>query len=259
MELMSSLGLAALIIFVFMTLAFSIALARKDNSLADVAWGIGFIVVAFVVYFIAGEFSPVALLVNTLILAWGLRLAIRIYRRNKGKGEDFRYKKWRQDWGKAWIIRSYLQVFLLQGLFMFLISLPVVLVNRDGEAEIGLLALIGAAVWLLGFMFETIGDYQLDRYMADMANRGKVLDTGLWRYSRHPNYFGEVVQWWGIFIIGLGVEYGWLGIVGPVTISILILKVSGIPLLEKSLERNPLYVEYQRRTSVFWPLPPRQT
>ena len=258
MSLIESIGASFVTIIVFMTLVFLLALVRRDNSIVDVAWGLGFISVAFTTLFLSEEHSALKWFVNLLVVTWGMRLAIRIFLRNRGKGEDFRYKKWRQDWGKNWVLKSYLRVFLVQGFFMLLISLPVIIVNASTDGVFGLLAVIGGLVWLTGFFFEVIGDYQLDDFVKDPANKGKVLDSGLWRYSRHPNYFGEVVQWWGIFIIGLGVAYGWLGIISPLTITLLILKVSGIPLLEKTLSKNPAYLEYQKRTSSFIPLPPKE-
>ena len=258
MELAEAVWISALVIFLYMTLMFLIALARKDNSVVDIAWGIGFIVVALSTLFTGGDFLVRQLLVALLVLIWGLRLAIRIYLRNRGKSEDFRYKKWRKDWGRYWVIRSYLQVFLFQGVILMLISLPVIIINADGGSELYWLDGIGVFIWLAGFLFETIGDYQLDSFFKNPSNRGKILDTGLWRYSRHPNYFGEVVQWWGILVIALAVPYGWIGVIGPLTITFLILKVSGVPLLERSMSKNPAYQAYKERTSVFIPLPPKR-
>jgi steroid 5-alpha reductase family enzyme len=236
---------AAMVIFGYMTFLFVIAAFTRNNSVADTGWGIGFIAVTLTTLVIAGEISGVKLLTAALVTVWGMRLAVRIFLRNRGRGEDFRYRKMRQGWGRAWLLNSYFRV-------------PIVLINKAAAPPFGLFTAVGAVIWLAGFVIEVTADYQLDRFIAGPQDKGKVLQSGLWCYSRHPNYFGEVVQWWGIFAIALGVEYGWAGIIGPVTITFLILKVSGIPMLEKTLSQNPEYVDYQRRTSSFIPLPPKK-
>ncbi|MEL7562656.1 DUF1295 domain-containing protein [Dehalogenimonas sp. 4OHTPN] len=249
---------AALVILGYMTFLFVIAAFTRNNSVADTGWGVGFIVVTLTTLVTAGDISGVKLLTAVLVTVWGMRLAVRIFLRNRGRGEDFRYRKMRQGWGRAWLLNSYFRVFVVQGVLMLLVAVPIVQINHADAPPFGLFTAVGAVIWLAGFIIETTADYQLDRFIAGPQNRGKVLQSGLWRYSRHPNYFGEVVQWWGIFAIALGVEYGWAGIIGPVTITFLILKVSGIPMLEKTLSQNPEYVEYQRRTSSFIPLPPKK-
>ncbi len=257
MELPTSLWTSAAAIFVYMTFAFFVAIVRKDNSLADIFWGLGFILVALLTFFVQGDNGGPQILVTVLVFLWGVRLATHVFIRNKGKGEDPRYKKWREEWGDSFLIRSYLQVFMLQGLFMLLIVWPVAIINTYGATLTVWAAVVGALIWLLGFVFETVGDYQLLRFTRDPANRGRILDTGLWRYTRHPNYFGEVAQWWGIFVIAVAVPYGWISVIGPLTITFLILKVSGIPLTEKMFEGNPDWETYKKKTSIFFPLPPR--
>ena len=252
--------LSAATILIYMTFVFFLAVKSKNNSLADVAWGPGFVIVAVVTLIAAGGYHAEQVIVTLLVFFWGVRLAIRIFRRNRGKGEDYRYVKWRGEWGKGWVWRSYLQVFLLQGLFMWLISLPILFVNARGAEGLTTLAILGILVWVIGFAFEATGDFQLDSFLKVTANRGKIMDNGLWRYSRHPNYFGEVLQWWGIFIISLSVPGAIVGIIGPLTITFLILRVSGIPLLEKKMAENPAFQEYKARTSVFIPwFPQRNT
>lgn len=258
MQLVHTFFAAALILFLYMTALFLLALKRKDNSIADVAWGTGFILVTWSTVVLYGSFSPRQWIVNLLVLIWGLRLAIRIHLRNRGKGEDVRYRKWREEWGKSFVIRSYLQVFLLQGFILLLNITPVLFINTYDAGSPGLLDLLGVAVWVLGFVFESVGDWQLDRFIKDPGNRGKVMDQGLWHYSRHPNYFGEVTMWWGIYLLALSVPGGWMSIIGPLTISYIILFVSGVPMTERFMEDNPVFADYKRRTSVFIPWFPRR-
>jgi len=246
-----------LVLFVYMTMWFVVSLIKKRNDVADVAWGLGFTLMAWVSYFLSGSSGARGLLVGILVSVWGLRLAWHIHARNKGKAEDYRYLAWRKEWGKWFYIRSYLEVYLLQGALLFLIVLPVLIINKGISATLGFLDLLGVVVWLFGFYFEAVGDAQLSRFIKNPANKGKLLRGGLWRYTRHPNYFGEVTQWWGIWLIALSVPSGMIGIIGPLTITFLILKVSGIPLLEKKMEENPDFADYKRKTSVFIPLPPR--
>jgi steroid 5-alpha reductase family enzyme len=153
--------------------------------------------------------------------------------------------------------RSFLQVFMLQGLLLLLVAIPVIFVNQAPEAPLGWLDVLGLAIWMYGFAFEAIGDWQLLQFIRDPTNKGRLMTTGLWRYTRHPNYFGEVTLWWGIWLMTLTLPGGWLTIIGPLTITTLILKVSGIPMLEKPYEERTDFQEYKRRTSVFFPLPPQ--
>lgn len=248
------LALAAVVLG-YMSAWFAVSVIRKRNDVADVAWGLGFALVAWVSFFISGNATARGLLVAILVSIWGIRLAWHIYRRNKGKGEDYRYAAWRTEWGKWFYLRSYAQVYLLQGLFLFLIVLPVVLISKNSGPTLAVLDGVGLVVWLVGFCFESVGDAQLSRFIKDPTNKGKLMQSGLWQYSRHPNYFGEVTQWWGIWIVALNVPYGSVGIIGPLTITFLILKVSGIPLLEKKMAANPAFAEYKARVSMFIPLP----
>ena len=258
MEFWSTFLVSFVVVAVLFNTLFLVALRLRDNSIVDVAWGAGFILVAFSTFLYSGTMEPRQLLVVLLGLVWGLRLAIRIYRRNRGKGEDFRYKKWREDWGDRWRINAYIRVFVTQGVWMLLVTVPITFVNAYPGPALGWLDAVGAAVWLVGFYFEAVGDSQLDTFIKGKPPRGSVLDTGLWRYTRHPNYFGEVTQWWGVYVIVLSVPLGWATFVGPAAITATILFYSGIPLLEKTMMQNPAYVEYAKRTSVFFPVPPRR-
>ncbi|GAB4219502.1 MAG: DUF1295 domain-containing protein [Candidatus Microgenomates bacterium] len=241
-----------------MNLWFLLAILRKRNDLADVAWGLGFVIIALI-SLILKNFTIRQAVVFILVLIWGLRLSIYIFLRNKNKKEDFRYKNWREQWGKNWFWQTYFQIFILQGFFLFIISLPISFLGIfQDKQSLNLLDFLGIFIWLIGFLFETIADYQLSVFKSDQKNNGKIMKSGLWKYSRHPNYFGEVILWWGIFLISLNTENGFLSIFGPITISFLILKVSGIPLLEKKYQGNKEFQEYKRKTSAFFPLPPKK-
>jgi len=242
-------------LFIYMSFWFFISLLKKRNDVADIAWGIGFILVAWTSFFLSGNFSVRSWLVNILVSIWGLRLAWHINIRNKGKSEDYRYLTWRKEWGKWFYIRSYFQVYLLQGTFLFLIILPVLLIHENVGLNFNPIDGLGLLIWLIGFLFEAIGDAQLKNFIKNPINKGRLMQDGLWRYTRHPNYFGEVTQWWGLWLIATNVPNGWFGIIGPLTITILILKISGVPLLEKKMTENPEFAEYKKRTSIFIPLP----
>jgi len=247
-----------ILLFGYMSLWFVVSLVKKRNDVADVAWGLGFVLMTWGSYFFSNETSDRGLLVGILVSIWGLRLAWHIHTRNKGKREDYRYLAWRKEWGEWFYIRSFFQVYLLQGMFLFLIVMPVLFINKHMGGPLGVLDLIGVAVWLIGFYFEAIGDAQLVRFIQDPANKGKLMQSGLWAYTRHPNYFGEVTQWWGIWLIALSVPNGLLAIIGPLTITFLILKVSGIPMLEKKMAEHPDFAEYKRRVSMFIPVMPKK-
>jgi steroid 5-alpha reductase family enzyme len=198
---------------------------------------------------------------SALVLVWGTRLAWHIARRNlrPGKGEDSRYAEWRRSWGRTFVARSFVQIFMLQGLFMMLISEPLQVMGSAAGPALGVLDAVGVAVWLWGFAFESIGDAQLARFLADPANRGHIMDRGLWALTRHPNYFGEATMWWGLGIMALSMAGGWIGLIGPITITWLLTKVSGIPLVERPKSGQPEWEAYKARTSAFVPLPPRKS
>ncbi len=243
------------ILFAYMSLWFVVSLVRKRNDVADVAWGLGFVLMTWTSYFLSDGSGTRRILVGILVSIWGLRLAWHIYRRNKGKAEDYRYMAWRKEWGKWFYLRSYAQIYLLQGMLLFLIVMPVLLINKSSESALGMLDVFGGAVWLFGFYFEAVGDAQLAQFIKNPANKGKLMQSGLWAYTRHPNYFGEVTQWWGLWLVAMSVPNGWFGIIGPITITFLILKVSGIPMLEKKMMENPEFSEYKKNVSMFFPLP----
>ena len=245
-----------LFICCYVSVWFVISLLIKRNDIADIAWGLGFVgVVIFL--FITQAQTLQSTIVYILTIIWGIRLAIHIGVRSKGKPEDFRYKKWRDEWGKYFVLRSYLQVYLLQGFFMWIISLPIIVVSMAQNQAISPFALAGSIIWLIGFAFESIGDYQLMLFIKHKQNKSDIMQTGLWKYTRHPNYFGEVLVWWGIFIMVLPLQYGIWTIISPITISFLLLYVSGIPMLEAKYKDNLAFQDYKKRTSSFFPMLPK--
>jgi len=250
--------LSTSLLFVFMTTIFVFALWLKDNSIVDVAYGVAFVIIGWVGFIILGNGHMRQWLLVILVTIWGVRLAGHIFLKKQGKGEDFRYRQWREEWGDTFVWRSFLQVFMLQGAVIFLVALPIQLViNAPGE-PLGHLDRIGLLIWLFGFGFEAIGDWQLLQFKKDPENKGKIIQHGLWRYSRHPNYFGEAVLWWGIFLIALKAQYGILAIISPILIDFLLLKVSGIPMLEAKYEGNPDFESYKARTNAFFPWFPKK-
>lgn len=263
--MIESLIIAAVCLFAYMTCAFIIALIKKDNGVADIAYGGGFVLVSWVTYAL-GLTGLAGLIASILVTLWAARLSYRIYRRNHGKPEDFRYRTWREEWGKSFVVRSFFQVFMLQGAILFLVALPVLLLNTfDTSAAVSVIALIGIFIWLKGFFFETVADRELDEFLKDPGNKGKIMSSGLWRYSRHPNYYGESVMWWGIALIAFGTllpqtdaVLAALSFVSPVLITFLLLKVSGIPLVEKRFEGELAWEAYKAKTSAFIPWFPKR-
>jgi steroid 5-alpha reductase family enzyme len=246
------------IITLYASIWFLISLKLRRNDVADVAWGAGFLVLALAGQFAVAAISIRGLLVLALVTIWGMRLSLHIGLRNRGKPEDPRYRKWRKEWGVHATARAFFQVFLLQGFLAVVILLPVTYILAHQNPDIGWLDALGATVWLTGFVFEVVGDLQLARFKNNPGRRGRFITSGLWKYTRHPNYFGEVTLWWGVWLIACSVPGGWRTVLGPGTITALILFVSGIPLLEKKYEGDIEFKEYQRRTSAFFPLPPKR-
>ncbi len=254
---MNIFALSIILLVVYMTTLFLFALWLEDNSIVDVAYGLAFVLVScggFVVY---GSGHPRQWLLVCLVTLWGVRLAGHIFLRKQGEGEDFRYRQWREEWGKTFVWRSFLQVFVLQGAVIFLVAIPVLVVCMDPGGSLGLLDLAGVLIWLFGFGFEAVGDWQLLRFKKNPENRGKIIQSGLWRYTRHPNYFGEAILWWGIFLIALNTPFGIWSIISPILIDFLLLQVSGIPMLEAKYANNPEFAAYKARTNAFFPWFPK--
>lgn len=248
---------SSLLMVLYMGLMFVIAQIKKDNSIVDIAWGMGYILIALYSLFKNGLFLPRQLLVTFLVILWGLRISGYLFIRNYGKGEDPRYTKMKQHWGKYMPLYSFFIVFMLQGFLILVISYPVMLVNNSSNPGLNLLDIIGATVWLFGFLCESIGDIQLYLFLKKSENKGKVFQLGLWKYTRHPNYFGEMLLWWGIWLISLSVPLGWSGIISPLTVTYLLIFVSGIPMTEQQMASLQGFDEYKRRTSILIPWFPK--
>ncbi len=247
-----------LVVLALMTLMWLISLYLKNSSIVDIFWGTGFVIIAWFTFLLTPDGSiPRKVLLASLVTIWGLRLSIHIFIRNHAKPEDFRYQVWRKAAGAAWWWRSFFKVFLLQGILMWIISAPLVAAQLSGQ-PLFWLDYLAIPVWLIGFFFEAVGDFQLARFKSNPANKGKVLDTGVWRYTRHPNYFGDSAQWWAFFLIAAA-GGGWWTIFSPIIMTTLLMRVSGVTLLEKTLrEEKPGYKEYIEATSEFIPWFPKK-
>ncbi len=239
------------------TLLWLVSLPLRDASIVDMYWGFGFLLVAAVVGGATHAASPHAFLSWLLVSMWGLRLTVHLVRRNAGRGEDYRYVEMRAKAGRIFWLTSLVTVFWLQGVVQWIVVWPVVFTIAHGGA-LGVFDAVGAAVFAVGFFFESVGDAQLAAFRRDPANRGRVCDIGLWRYTRHPNYFGDAMVWWGLWLIACGSPGGWKTVVSPVVMTFLLVRVSGVALLERKLaETRPEFAEYARRTSAFVPWWPR--
>ncbi len=253
------------VLVAYMILGFVASILFKDNSIADVMYGKAVMLMALVSHVLGGA-QGVGCVLTILAIIWGVRLACRIYFKNHGKPEDRRYAQWREEWSKRsmgyFYMRSFFQVFVLQGVIIFLVSLPVVLANFYGVIGYEWCAYAGIAVWIVGFLFEAVADFQLDRFVKNPDNKGNICTVGLWKYSRHPNYFGEALMWWGMaFSAGAVMPtevLAGLVFISPALVTFLLLYVSGIPMLEAYMKSKPGWDEYARKTNAFIPWFPRR-
>jgi steroid 5-alpha reductase family enzyme len=253
-------GIVALVILGFMTVIWLASLVLRNSSIVDIFWGSGFVLANWAYFALTPAGFPARKwLISILVTIWGLRLSSYILWRNWGQGEDFRYRRWREEAGGKWWWQSFFKVFLLQGLLMWVISAPLLAAQISATpAKLTILDFLAILVWAIGFFFEAVGDWQLARFKADPAKKGKVLSTGVWRYTRHPNYFGDATQWWAYYLVAAAAG-GFFTIFSPILMTILLLRVSGVALLEKSLkETKPQYREYIETTSAFIPWFPRK-
>jgi steroid 5-alpha reductase family enzyme len=259
MTFLNAYLLAGSLILALMVLLWLLSLALRNSSIVDIFWGTGFVIVAWASFVFGDQgFFPRKILLAALVTIWGLRLSLHILSRNWGKAEDFRYAKWRLESGPRWWWFSFFKVFLLQGVLMWVISAPLVAAEvSPTSASIGPVEALAVVVWAIGFSFEAVGDWQLMRFKADPANRGKLMDRGVWRYTRHPNYFGDAAQWWGFYLIAAA-GGGWWTVLSPILMTLLLVRVSGVGLLEKTLkDSKPGYRQYMERTRAFIPWFPR--
>ena len=250
--------ISGVVIFIYVNAIHLLSLAKKNCGVMDASWGPGFVAVALSTLYFCEQITPRHLLLCAMLAIWGIRLCIYIAMRNHGKEEDFRYKNWRTSWGKWFYLRSYFQIFILQGVFMFIIALPVIILSSSNDNSLNWVDMLGLIIWLTGFFFESVGDFQLLKFIKNKENKGLVMRYGLWKYTRHPNYFGEALLWWGIFLVSLSSNYGIYSIISPITINYLLLYVSGIPMLEEKYKNKPEYQEYKKTTSAFFPLLPKK-
>ena len=254
----SAMAVAAITILIIMVATWLLSVAIKNASIVDIVWGLGFAVTSWVLALTIDGDSGRQALLALMVGLWGVRLGVYLAKRNLGHGEDWRYKAMRKKKGAKFGLISLVTVFGLQGVLMFIVSLPVMFGNSDATPGVGPIAVIGIMVWAVGFLFEAVGDWQLARFKRESSNAGKVMQTGLWSLTRHPNYFGNALLWWGIGIVGAETGSGIIGFIGPVVMTFFLLKVSGVPMLERSLnKRREGYAEYAARTSMFIPRLPK--
>jgi steroid 5-alpha reductase family enzyme len=258
------IGYSAIVLFIYIFIAFIVGTAKKNNGLMDIFYGPAYFVVSITSLILniilTSRFCIRQVIATSLVLIWAIRLATYVYIRNRGKPEDYRYKAMRERWKKNVALKSFFKVYLFQGIIVFLVDIPVWFTNISENPQVvslldfgGITLWLGAIIWLIGFLFETIADFSLYKFIQDPANQGKIMTKSVWKYSMHPNYFGEVTQWWGLFVIALAVPFGFISFIGPAYITFQIIKVSGVKLLDKRFEGNEEYAAYKRRTSSFIP------
>ena len=260
MNYLEVFGASALAIAVLMIGTWVVSVRLKNASIVDIVWGAGFVLVAWVSYALGEGVASRKMLLAWMVTLWGGRLAVYLFIRNHGKGEDPRYVAMRKRRGDKFARQSLWLVFGLQGVLLWIVSLPVQVGSvADQPASLGPVEIVGVILYTVGIYFESTGDFQLSQFKADPANAGLVMDQGLWRYTRHPNYFGDFCVWWGIWIVAAATGMGIYTVIGPIVMTFFLLRVSGVAMLERSItKRRPGYDEYIRTTNAFFPAPPRR-
>lgn len=239
---------SVLVIYGMFFVLFLIGTAIKNNSIVDIFWGLGYVLSAWIIFLIQGEYTLTKVIMNVLVSLWGLRLFYHIAKRNIGEKEDFRYQNWRKAWGKYVIPRAFIQVYMLQATFMFIISLGVTYININNY-DFSMISVLGIILFFIGYYFQVIGDYELKEFV---KNKKGLLQTGLWSITRHPNYFGESVMWFGIALYALLNGAPWFVVVSPITIT-LILRFISIPLLEEKMSKREGWETYAKRVNIMFP------
>lgn len=245
-----------IVLFALFLGTFFIAKKKKKHDYLDIIWGVGFILGAVVSYGISEYKTTIGLIMTVMVIIWGVRLTYHLAKRNIGQKEDVRYLEYRNAYkGNHFELYFFFRMYVVQYVLNFVIGFPVIYGNIYGNLNLGLISFVGMMIWAVGFFFESVGDRQLKDFKRNSFNKGKLMTTGLWKYTRHPNYFGEATQWWGIYIMTLSnIQYAFL-IFSPLVITGLLLFVSGVPLLEKRYEGREDWEEYKRKTSKFIPFP----
>lgn len=248
-----------LLVLLYFTLFFLVAVLKKDNSIVDIGWGLGYVYTANMALYLSNNYNLRSFIITFIITIWGLRLSYHIFKRNLGKGEDFRYAEWRKNWNHFYLT-SFLRVFMLQGVLLFIISTPIIKIISSPYQSLKIIDFIGLIIWGIGFAFETAADKQLNDFkkLSESEKDGHVLKDGVWKYTRHPNYFGDALVWWGFYIIALAVSGGWKFIFSPIIMTLLLRFVSGVPLLEKHYEGDEEYQKYAEKTNKFFPWFPKK-
>ncbi len=246
--------IATLLLFVA---TFLVAKNKKKHDFLDIIWGMGFIVAAVFSYLI-GKQSQVGLIMTILVIIWGVRLTRHLFKRIKNSKEDYRYQEYRKNYkGNNFDLYFFFRMYMVQYLLNIIIGFNVIFINIYNGVDVTFMTYIGVLVWIIGFIFESVGDHQLKVFKSEKTNKGKLMTTGLWKYTRHPNYFGEATQWWGLYFIAISNFTNLWLIFSPITITLLVRFVSGVPLLEKKYDGREDWEEYKRKTSVFIPMPPK--
>jgi steroid 5-alpha reductase family enzyme len=250
--MLSEFSNAAIVVFTAMNVMFLLAMIIKNNSIIDIFWGLGFLVLAVYLAFPFNKLNFSQIIFGIYLTAWSLRLSLHIFFRNAGKPEDFRYANWRRTW-KHFVIRSYFQIFMLQGLMMLVIALPVITIfNAEFKGQ-PVFSIGGSIIFLIGIIIEAVADFQLNTFRNNPVNKGHIIQSGLWNFSRHPNYFGEALLWWGLWIFSIPGTLWYITILSPVTITLLLRYVSGVPMMEEKYKNHPEWERYSKRVPVFIP------
>lgn len=249
----------ALLLLVYFSSIFVLAQILKNNSIVDSFWGPGFLIVALYTFVKSDTSGIKSFLVTAFVAFWAIRLFVHITIRNWNKPEDYRYVNMRKKWGTKFpLLKAYVNVFVIQGVLLFVIANTIVSANTQSIQRLNLINILGVIVWIVGAYFEVVGDKQLSDFKKDASNKGKLMTNGLWQYTRHPNYFGEATMWWGIFFITISSISQLYMIISPVTITYLLIYVSGVPLLENKYKDRKDFKEYSKRTNKFFPWFPKK-